>query len=44
MEDDLDHESKIEAIYKVLKSQLRDYQAQLIKIREDKKQKSIERK
>jgi len=41
MDDDLDPESKIEAIYKVLKAQLRDYQGQLIKIREDKKQKSI---
>lgn len=44
MDDDLDPESKIEAIYKVLKAQLRDYQGQLIKIREDKKQKSIQRK
>lgn len=40
MEDDFaDPESKIEAIYKVLKAQLRDYQGQLIKIREDRREK-----
>jgi hypothetical protein len=40
MADDFaDPESKIEAIYKVLKAQLRDYQGQLIKIREDKRDK-----
>jgi len=45
MDDDFDtNESKIEAIYKVLKAQLREYQGQLIKIREDKKEKIQQKK
>ena len=37
LKDDLDKASKIEVVYKILKDQLRAYQKQLLKLRQDKK-------
>jgi len=42
MNDDTDHVSKIEVVYKILKQQLRDYQKQLISLKEEEKREKKE--